>query len=105
MSGGAAKREKYFYANAKNLCIGEERLVKGRAHGVVKAILTTDWRFHIEAGFSAHVDKILRVCFVFNDAKPGKLLLPPDGLTYVECPGYGTYLPRGSGDDVEWQTF
>ncbi len=103
MDFGKQEEVKFFYAPARNLRVGDVRLVTMRGQGAVKAILTTDWRFHIEQGFSAHVNRVLRVCFEFGAAKIGKLLLPPDGLSYLDCPGYGTYLPRGSGNDIEWQ--
>jgi len=95
-------KTKFFYAPAMNIEVGTVRRIRKRADGVVKAIRTDDGAGHIEIGFKAHISKVLRVCFVFDDGRPGKLLLP-DGHNCIDCPGYGTYMPRLNGENIEWQ--
>ena len=93
---------KYFQDHARNVTVGGTLRITGRGLGVVESILTTDYEMITDHGHKLHASKIFRVCLRFNDQTVGCRMF--SWKERLDVPGYGTYLPGGSGSEIVWRT-
>jgi hypothetical protein len=102
VQGDKMSDTQFFYAPAANVTVGKLLRIKGRRDGIVRGILTADYKYLTSAGATSHIAGIFRVCLQFYDIQEGACLNCARPTDFYLVRGWGTYLPRGRKEHP-WQ--